>query len=434
MSSRVAVFNQGRIEQVGTPREIYDQPDHHVRRRVRRHQQRPRRRSCRSDLLGVRQHPLGAPRAHPRVAVAATTVADGEVSVDGTVTDVQYLGAECRVRVRPRRRRPPSRQRAERRARWRGRGRSRPPGLAALRGHSQSQKPTPLKGRRPNEEDPILPRRWSRRWRSSPLRCGSDDSSEGTGTHRRHRDHGRARETHGSGHRDHGRRQRDHGRAARSTTSGPRTPTCSASAEGAGEHRRLGRLRRGRLHRSRRTTGSRRSRTMTSCQVNVKIGATSDEMVQLMQSGEYDGVSASGDATTRLIAGRRGRRDRPGRVPQLRRHLRAAEAAAVEQRRRQAVRHPARPWRQPAGVQHRGVRRRRPRLVGRRCSTAGSPADGADLGVRQPDLHRRRGAVPDGHPARARHHRPVRARPDPVRRGHRAARSSRRTSPASTGR
>jgi putative spermidine/putrescine transport system substrate-binding protein len=42
---------------------------------------------------------------------------------------------------------------------------------------------------------------------------------------------------------------------------------------------------------------------MTGCSVNVKIGASSDEMVQLMQSGEYDGVSASGDATQRLMAG-----------------------------------------------------------------------------------------------------------------------------------
>lgn len=43
--------------------------------------------------------------------------------------------------------------------------------------------------------------------------------------------------------------------------------------------------------------------TETGCTVNVKIGNTSDEMVELMQSGEYDGVSASGDATLRLIAG-----------------------------------------------------------------------------------------------------------------------------------
>ena len=41
----------------------------------------------------------------------------------------------------------------------------------------------------------------------------------------------------------------------------------------------------------------------TGCSVNVKVGNSSDEMVQLMQSGEYDGVSASGDATQRLIAG-----------------------------------------------------------------------------------------------------------------------------------
>lgn len=39
----------------------------------------------------------------------------------------------------------------------------------------------------------------------------------------------------------------------------------------------------------------------TGCKVNVKIGNTSDEMVQLMRTGQYDGVSASGDATLRLI-------------------------------------------------------------------------------------------------------------------------------------
>ncbi len=41
----------------------------------------------------------------------------------------------------------------------------------------------------------------------------------------------------------------------------------------------------------------------TGCKVNVKVGNTSDEMVQLMRSGQYDGVSASGDATLRLIDG-----------------------------------------------------------------------------------------------------------------------------------
>ena len=41
----------------------------------------------------------------------------------------------------------------------------------------------------------------------------------------------------------------------------------------------------------------------TGCQVNVKLGNTSDEMVTLMRTGNYDAVSASGDATLRLIAG-----------------------------------------------------------------------------------------------------------------------------------
>lgn len=41
----------------------------------------------------------------------------------------------------------------------------------------------------------------------------------------------------------------------------------------------------------------------TGCQVNRKIAGTSDEMVQLMRTGNYDLVSASGDASLRLIVG-----------------------------------------------------------------------------------------------------------------------------------
>src|SRR3954462_5421104 len=40
----------------------------------------------------------------------------------------------------------------------------------------------------------------------------------------------------------------------------------------------------------------------TGCQANVKYFGTSDEAVQLMKSGEYDVVSASGDASLRLVA------------------------------------------------------------------------------------------------------------------------------------
>ena len=41
----------------------------------------------------------------------------------------------------------------------------------------------------------------------------------------------------------------------------------------------------------------------TGCQANIKVFSTSDEAFNLMKTGEYDVVSASGDASLRLIAG-----------------------------------------------------------------------------------------------------------------------------------
>jgi len=41
----------------------------------------------------------------------------------------------------------------------------------------------------------------------------------------------------------------------------------------------------------------------TGCMVNARVAGTSDEMVTLMRTGEYDIVSASGDAALRLIVG-----------------------------------------------------------------------------------------------------------------------------------
>jgi putative spermidine/putrescine transport system substrate-binding protein len=43
----------------------------------------------------------------------------------------------------------------------------------------------------------------------------------------------------------------------------------------------------------------------TGCKVNVQVAATSDEMVALMNEGNYDLVTASGDASLRLVAGKR---------------------------------------------------------------------------------------------------------------------------------
>ena len=43
----------------------------------------------------------------------------------------------------------------------------------------------------------------------------------------------------------------------------------------------------------------------TGCKVNVKTAGTSDEMVALMNEGGFDLVTASGDASLRLVAGKK---------------------------------------------------------------------------------------------------------------------------------
>ncbi len=95
MSNRIAVFNLGRIEQVGTPREIYDHPTT----------------AFVAGFVGtsnvmsaaLSEQLMGVAAVHSirpeRIRVVQETVADSEVSVSGTVSDVQYLGADSRVRV-----------------------------------------------------------------------------------------------------------------------------------------------------------------------------------------------------------------------------------------------------------------------------------------------------------------------------------------------
>ncbi|MEO5901056.1 MAG: ABC transporter ATP-binding protein [Ilumatobacteraceae bacterium] len=98
MSNRVAVFNNGRIEQVGTPREIYEHPST----------------SFVAGFVGTSNMLTadearrlmdvdGAVSIRPeRISISSSAGAApfGDVHVSGTVTDVQYLGAESRVRVR----------------------------------------------------------------------------------------------------------------------------------------------------------------------------------------------------------------------------------------------------------------------------------------------------------------------------------------------
>jgi putative spermidine/putrescine transport system ATP-binding protein len=95
MSNRIAVFNQGRVEQVGTPREIYEHPTTaFVAGFVGT-----------SNVLGAErsQQVLGVAEPHSirpeRIRVVQNEVGAGEIEVAGVVSDIQYLGADCRVRA-----------------------------------------------------------------------------------------------------------------------------------------------------------------------------------------------------------------------------------------------------------------------------------------------------------------------------------------------
>ena len=170
----------------------------------------------------------------------------------------------------------------------------------------------------------------------------------------------------------------------------------------------------------------------TGCQVNVKIGNTSDEMVTLMRTGQYDGVSASGDATLRLIAG--------GDVAPVNTDLVPNYADVFDGLKNQ-------PWNSVDGQMYGIPHGRGANLLMWRSDKVTTPLDswsavfdqgshvqGQGHRLRQPDLHRRRGAVPEGDQARPRRSQPVRARRQAVRgRGRPAQDSSARTS-ASTGR
>ena len=97
MSTRVAVFNHGRIEQVGTPRDIYERPaTSFVAGFVGTSNVFDEQTA--ETLFGTRAA-LSIRPERIRIVAPDSHVADGEASVDGVVRDVQYLGSDCRVRV-----------------------------------------------------------------------------------------------------------------------------------------------------------------------------------------------------------------------------------------------------------------------------------------------------------------------------------------------
>ncbi len=174
----------------------------------------------------------------------------------------------------------------------------------------------------------------------------------------------------------------------------------------------------------------------SGCKVSVKTAATSDEMVALMNEGGFDLVTASGDASLRLISGGKVQEIDPKLVPSY---------GKVDPRLQSA------PWHTVSG-KHYGV----PYQWGsnvlmyntkvfKEAPTSwdivfqeqkfpdGKSNKGPGAGLRRPHLHRRRRPLPEASQAGARHPGRLRPRTQAIRRRGRTCSASSARSWAATG-
>ena len=159
---------------------------------------------------------------------------------------------------------------------------------------------------------------------------------------------------------------------------------------------RLGRLRRGRLHRPEGRLGDRLREADRLPDVNVKVAGTSDEMVDLMRTGEYDGVSASGNASLRLVEGGDVDPVNTDLVPNYETVFEDLKDQPYNTVRRRPTTGSPRPWGEPADVEHGRGQAGAEVVVGDPRPEGGVAVQGQDQRLRRPDLHRGRRGVPEG--------------------------------------
>ena len=99
MSDRLAVFRDGRIEQVGTPAEVYERPAHRLRGRVRGRLEPAGRRGSRARPPAQRRRVPGAAGEDPAAARGEAASRRMPCSVEGRIADAIYLGPFTRYRV-----------------------------------------------------------------------------------------------------------------------------------------------------------------------------------------------------------------------------------------------------------------------------------------------------------------------------------------------
>ena len=102
----------------------------------------------------------------------------------------------------------------------------------------------------------------------------------------------------------------------------------------------------------------------TGCKVNVKTAATSDEMVTLMNQGGFDLVTASGDASLRLVAGKKVQPINIDLVPSWKTVDERLQGCAVAHSRRRALRRSVPVGTERARVQHQCIQGAAEELVG----------------------------------------------------------------------
>jgi len=110
----------------------------------------------------------------------------------------------------------------------------------------------------------------------------------------------------------------------------------------------------------------------TGCKVSVKTAATSDEMVSLMTKGGYDLVTASGDASLRLIVGKRVQPINTALIPNWKKHRPTPAERRLVRGRQASVWHPVSMGAERAAVQHQYLQAGANQLE--RCVPAAGPA------------------------------------------------------------
>ena len=343
MSDRLAVFNRGRIEQVGTPADVYERPATRFvagfvgTSNLLSGDVRARRSSARPGTFTVRPEKIHLARPGRRRPGRT------RASATGTIREVVYLGPGHPLHRGARRRGRARRHPAEPGDLVDGGARGRRAGRSGSSGSGSTACPSRTGAVEPDATDGgIEPMSRSEEDRMKPRSALA--ALVVARVHRRGVRHAVPR------------RHRA-------------LPTVGRRRRGRADGPGLAGLRRERLDRP----GGRLGHAVRGCH---RLQGHRPGLRDVGR-GVQPVLDEPREVRRHLRLGRRQPAARPGRLrpagqrrprPELRRHLPGPQGQAVQHRRRRPLRHPARPRLEPADVAHRRGRRR-PRRPGPRCST-----------------------------------------------------------------